>query len=70
VLDLREVIEDPHLRATGFVQEIEHPVAGRRPFPGVPWRYNGVRPPLGVAPTLGESTREVLGALDSEGAAA
>jgi crotonobetainyl-CoA:carnitine CoA-transferase CaiB-like acyl-CoA transferase len=61
VLDLQEVLEDDHLRSTGFIQEIGHPVAGIRPFPGVPWRYDDVRPPLGAAPTLGNATRRLLG---------
>ncbi len=43
---LAEVIEDPHLAARGFVREDDHPVAGPRPIPAVPWRYDGARPEL------------------------
>lgn len=60
VLDMGEVIDDEHLRARGFVVRDGHPVARDRWMPGVPWLFDGVRPVLGPAPTLGEGTREVL----------
>ncbi len=63
VLDLREVIDDEHLRARGFVVADDHPVATGRSMPGVAWRYDGVRPGLAHAPVLGEGTREVLASL-------
>jgi crotonobetainyl-CoA:carnitine CoA-transferase CaiB-like acyl-CoA transferase len=63
VLDMLEVMDDPHLRERGFVLELEHAVAGRKPLPGVPWLYDGARPPLGVAPLLGDASNEVLAGL-------
>lgn len=60
VLDLLEVIGDPHLHARGFVNHIDHPVVGPRPLPGVPWVYDGKRPDLGVAPVLGSDTESVM----------
>lgn len=60
VLDMLEIMSDPHLLARGFVQEYDHAVAGRKPLQSVPWRWDGERPPLGVAPLLGEHTENVL----------
>jgi crotonobetainyl-CoA:carnitine CoA-transferase CaiB-like acyl-CoA transferase len=62
----REVAENEHLRARGYLEEIEHPEVGRRLHTGVPWRLarrpNGVQ---GRAPLLGEHTDAVLtGLLD------
>jgi len=60
VLDMTEVITDPHLAEQGFVRRDDHPVAGARPLPAVPWRYDGERPRLHHAPCLGAATDEVL----------
>lgn len=54
--------EDPHVRARGMVQEIDHPVEGKVRVLGSPVRLSGTparirrHPPL-----LGEHTAEVLG---------
>ena len=57
----KDIIEDPHLNARGFVERLEHPEVGVRAHTGVPWRLherpNGVRMP---APQLGGHTDEVL----------
>ncbi len=63
VLDSSEVIADPHLAAGGFVLQDDHPVAGARPVPAVPWRYDGQRPELHHAPCLGDATDVVLAGL-------
>jgi crotonobetainyl-CoA:carnitine CoA-transferase CaiB-like acyl-CoA transferase len=63
VLDLTEVMADPHLTERGFVVPVAHPVVGVRPMPAVPWLFDGRRPELGPAPTLGDATVEVLTAL-------
>lgn len=60
VLDIGEVIADPHLAERGFVLADDHPVAGARPIAAVPWTYDGARPTLRRAPRLGEHTDEVL----------
>ena len=58
----KDVIEDPHLNARGFVERLAHPEVGARAHTGIPWRLsvrpNGVRTP---APQLGGHTDEVLG---------
>jgi CoA:oxalate CoA-transferase len=48
------------VRARGFFEEIEHPVAGRRRFPGGPAKFGGHWPAARRAPLLGEHTKEIL----------
>lgn len=59
-----ELLRDPHLLATGFYGEEEHPGEGRlrRVGTGATW-HDRALPPPGHAPRLGEHTREVLTAL-------
>lgn len=63
VLDMSEVMADPHLARRGFVLADDHPVAGPRPVPAVPWVYDGARPTLRHAPRLGDRTEKVLAEL-------
>lgn len=55
-----DLLKSEHLNQRGFIQRIEHPVAGEAAYPGPPWwmgpdAWDG-RP----APLLGEHTNEVL----------
>lgn len=64
-------IADPQLKARGAVVELDHPVAGKRLYPGIPYRLSGASRPQSVrAPLLGEHTeeicREVLRMTDEE----
>jgi crotonobetainyl-CoA:carnitine CoA-transferase CaiB-like acyl-CoA transferase len=63
VLDIGEVMTDPHLVARGFVLRGDHPIAGPRPMPAVPWLFDGERPSLRHAPLLGDGTEDVVTAL-------
>jgi len=58
---VRDVMEDPHLDARGFIERQPHPEVGARGHAGIPWlmanRPNGVRRP---APCIGEHNEEVL----------
>jgi crotonobetainyl-CoA:carnitine CoA-transferase CaiB-like acyl-CoA transferase len=57
----RDVARDPHLRGTGFFEEISHPEAGTRLYQGLPFQFAATRlPRLGPAPMLGEHTDEIL----------
>ncbi|MVW71034.1 CaiB/BaiF CoA-transferase family protein [Bordetella sp. 15P40C-2] len=65
-----DLIEDPHLRATGFICEQQHPSEGHLRTPAPLGRYTGtptsIRRP---APRLGEHSREILreaGCTDAE----
>lgn len=57
----RDLVDDPQLASRGFIERLDHPVVGRRPHTGMPWRYkqrkNGVSAP---APCLGADTESVL----------
>ena len=55
-----EVAAMEQVKARGFFEEIDHPVAGRRRFPGGPAKFGGQWPPPRRAPLLGEHTAEIL----------
>lgn len=62
VIDLNDVIDDPHLRATGFFEASEHPVEGvlfqmREPSRFTDWRQGA----LGPAPLPGQHDSEFKG---------
>ena len=60
-LSTRDVVDDPHLNARGFIERLTHPEVGARPHTGIPWRFttrrNGLRAP---APCIGADTDAVL----------
>lgn len=57
-----DLVRDPHIAARGFIESIDHPLHGARPYAGPPWRIAGVAiDPHRPAPRLGEHTDEVLG---------
>ena len=66
---MEDLFTDPHLVETGGIVELEHPSAGTIWSVGSP--FNLSKTPLRVgrpAPRLGESSDEVLGELEREGA--
>lgn len=62
VARLDDLPDDPHLVATSFFAELQDPHMGSLRFPGVPIKFDGVRPPVRMPPRLGEHTRETLAA--------
>jgi crotonobetainyl-CoA:carnitine CoA-transferase CaiB-like acyl-CoA transferase len=53
--------EDPHLVATGFFRDVDHPTQGRIRTMAVPTRWSKSRPaPERQAPLLGEHSEEIL----------
>ncbi len=63
-LNNRDVATDSHLRARGFLVELEHPEIGRRTHAGIPWTMTGT--PCHVratAPLLGADTDSILSTL-------
>lgn len=62
VIGLDELVYDEHLDQTDFFHELSDEDMGHMRFPGVPVRFNGVRPGIGMPPRLGEHTVEVLAA--------
>lgn len=72
VLDTRDLYEDPHLLARGFVHSLEHPQHGRVRLLGWAPRMSGSPTGLERAPLLGEHSAQVLNAelgLDAEAVA-
>jgi crotonobetainyl-CoA:carnitine CoA-transferase CaiB-like acyl-CoA transferase len=55
-----EIAAMEQVKARGFFEEIDHPVAGRHRFPGGPAKFSGQWPPPRRAPLLGEHTTEIL----------
>jgi crotonobetainyl-CoA:carnitine CoA-transferase CaiB-like acyl-CoA transferase len=59
---LEDLFNDPHLKAVGFWQEIEHPTEGKLRVPSFPGTWSRTQPEIRcLAPNLGEHTDEVLG---------
>jgi crotonobetainyl-CoA:carnitine CoA-transferase CaiB-like acyl-CoA transferase len=60
--DLDGLIDDEHLAAVNFFQDMEHPTEGPLRLVGVPSRWSASQPVISRhPPNLGEHTREVLG---------
>jgi len=58
---LEDLPEDPHIKATGFLKEVEHPTEGTLLQADVPIRFSASPPsPGGPAPRLGEHSVDVL----------
>ncbi|MGD9891350.1 MAG: CaiB/BaiF CoA transferase family protein [Dehalococcoidia bacterium] len=66
VLSIPGLMNDPHLRARGFVVEIDHPEVGQRTVAGLPARFGAIPDPAyQPAPCLGEHNQSVYcGLLD------
>lgn len=59
--DLHSILDDPHLAATGFFSQVDHPSEGTIRSMRMPmtWQHSAP-PPQRPAPRQGEHTREVL----------
>ena len=60
---LEDLSQDEHLSATGFFETLQDPMMGTLKFPGVPVKFDHVRPPVRMAPRLGEHTDQLLAEL-------
>lgn len=60
---VRDLFNDAHLKFRQFFCEVDHPVAGRLTYPGVPYRFSHLTLPLTdrPAPRLGEHNERFLG---------
>jgi len=58
-----ELLDDPHFQERGFWAEIDHPVAGKLPYPGAPFCLTETPWQSGRAPLLGEHNQEIYGRL-------
>jgi len=60
ILSMKEIAEDPSLRATGTVVEVNHPVRGKYLSVGNPIKLSDSPTLVTRSPLLGEHTREIL----------
>ena len=58
-----ELLDDPHFRERDFWTEVDHPVAGRLPYPTAPFHLSETPSRPGRAPLLGEHNQEIYGRL-------
>ena len=63
ILSMKEIAEDPWLRKSGTVVEVEHPTRGRHLTVGNPIKLSDSPTEITRAPLLGEHTDEVLSEL-------
>jgi len=63
IYDVGQVFEDPHVRAAGLVQRVEHPTIGPLELPANPTRMSAQRDDALPPPLFGQHTREVLAEL-------
>ena len=55
-----DTLADPQLKWLGSTVELDHPVSGKRLYPGVPFRMSGASPAQSTAaPLLGQHTEEI-----------
>lgn len=64
VKEVPEVLSDPHLRARGTLQDVDHPTAGRVTVLAAPVRLGGQNPTVDApSPTLGQHNELIYGKL-------
>jgi formyl-CoA transferase len=60
ILSMKEIAEEPALRATGTIVEVDHPVRGKYLTVGNPIKMSDSETVVTRSPLLGEHTDEVL----------
>jgi formyl-CoA transferase len=63
ILSMKEIAEEPSLRKTGTVVEVDHPTRGKYLTVGNPIKMSDSPTDVTRSPLLGEHTDEVLGEL-------
>ena len=63
ILSMKEIAEDPSLRASGTIVEVDHPVRGKYLTVGNPIKMSDSPTEVTRSPLLGEHTEEVLAQL-------
>lgn len=60
ILSMKEIAEEPALRATGTVVEVDHPTRGKHLTVGMPVKLSDSEADVQSSPLLGEHTEEIL----------
>ena len=63
ILSMKEIAEEPSLRKTGTIVEVDHPKRGKYLTVGNPIKMSDSPPEVARSPLLGEHTDEVLAEL-------
>ncbi|MGQ4275423.1 formyl-CoA transferase [Terrihabitans sp. B22-R8] len=63
VLSMKEIANDPSLRASGTVVEVDHPKLGKYLTVGSPIKFSNMQVEVTASPLLGQHTNEVLASL-------
>jgi formyl-CoA transferase len=63
VLSMKEIANDPSLRASGTITEVPHKERGMYLTVGSPIKFSDMKPEVTASPLLGEHTEEVLESL-------
>jgi formyl-CoA transferase len=63
ILSMKEIAEEPSLRKTGTVVEVDHPTRGKYLTVGNPIKLSGSPSEVTRSPLLGEHTEEILAEL-------
>jgi crotonobetainyl-CoA:carnitine CoA-transferase CaiB-like acyl-CoA transferase len=67
VNSIEDLIDDPHLKAVKFFEEVDHPTEGKARHARFPVRFAGSPASIRrLAPNLGEHNEEILGPLNSK----
>ncbi|MHA6770314.1 CaiB/BaiF CoA transferase family protein [Sphingobium ummariense] len=61
ILEVDQIMDDAHLVATNFFQTVQDQRMGTVRYTGIPVLIDGERPPVRMAPRLGEHNEEILG---------
>ncbi len=61
ILNIQQVVNDPHLNARGYFVEVEHPIIGRAKIPGVPFKLSKTPGTVSrPSPLVGEHNELIL----------
>ena len=60
ILSMKEIADEPSLRATGTIVEVDHPMRGKYLTVGNPIKLSDSKTDVTRSPLLGEHTDEIL----------
>jgi crotonobetainyl-CoA:carnitine CoA-transferase CaiB-like acyl-CoA transferase len=62
ILNMQQVVEDPHLNARGYFLEVEHPIIGKAKISGFPFKFSETPGQIDrTSPLVGEHNEFILG---------
>jgi crotonobetainyl-CoA:carnitine CoA-transferase CaiB-like acyl-CoA transferase len=62
ILNIQQVVEDPHLNARGYFVEVDHPIIGKAKISGFPFKLSETPGQIErTSPLVGEHNEVILG---------